>query len=168
MPEGFRLVCQPRRDFSIFWDLEEWYVIHKLCSPLRWAEYGIQVHFQIKWDWLSLRSWNAWTIPIGISATLQFLQFLRSWRMVRDLQTTFSATLRWIWRTGTFPDQMGLAIPKIVEFLKDSDSSVRKDAISAFSEISKNGTWSIDYVLRHVELNTAYRCIPRSNGTGYP
>ena len=63
---------------------------------------------------------------------------------------------------------MGLAIPEIVECLKDSDWDVHKAAISAVSEISKNGMRSRDYVLRHVALNMAYRCISRSNGTGKP
>ena len=60
--------------------------------------------------------------------------------MVRDLETTFSATLSLILHTGAFPDQIGLAIPKIVECLKDREPSVRSAVISAISEISENGT----------------------------
>ena len=87
---------------------------------------------------------------------------------MRDLETTFSATLSWIRHTGAYQDQMGLVFPKMVECLKDRDSSVCGAAISAVSEISKNGTWSRDYALCHVALNMAYRCISRSNGSGYP
>ena len=60
--------------------------------------------------------------------------------MVRDLETTFSATLSWIRHTGAFQDQMGLVFLKMVECLEDSDSDVRYAGISAVSKISKNGT----------------------------
>ena len=137
-----------------------------LSSTLRWN--GVQVYFKIKWEWLSLTSWSAWRTRIRLSAKPRFQQFLRCRRMVRDLETTFSATLSWIWRTGTFQDQMAVAIPKIVECLKDSDPYVRYAGISAAFEISKNGTWSRNYVLCHVVLNMANRCISRSNRNGYP
>ena len=107
MPERLGFVCPQRRNFSIFWDVKEWYVIYRLCSPLRWAEYGIQVHFQIKWDWLSLRSWNFWTTRIRLSAAPQFQYLPRFPKNVSNFRYSnlpfYERTHRWAWQCPPSP-----------------------------------------------------------------